>query len=397
MTQVPESTLETVRDVPVPASSGRISQLDLLRGFVMVVMAIDHVAFFLAKRHPSEMWSAAATEYPSFIAFFTRAITHLSAPGFFLLMGAGIALFRESRVKLGWSHGRIVRYFVARGLLLVFINQIIENPAWVAGLTVPDPDAFWPPAAALEGFSVFILGGVLTALGLSMILAGLLSALPTVVLVVTGLGAMLASQVLTPDASQAAAEYSVFMRFLNVPGVTPPVYVIYAFLPWLGVTLCGMALGRWARERADSIAPLSISLGFVLLGLFAVMRMGDGFGNHIPVAGASVIDFLNVTKYPPSLTFLSLTLGINLVLLGLLPRLPAAWRNVLDVYGRSPLFFYLAHIWLFMLIGLPFRQGTGYAALYLTWVMGMIPLFFACRRYTAFKLAKPPQSYWRML
>ena len=104
-----------------------------------------------------------------------------------------------------------------------------------------------------------------------------------------------------------------------------------------------------------------------------------------------------MTKYPPSLTFLSLTLGINLILLGLLPRLPGVWRHVLDVYGRSPLFFYLAHIWLFMLIGLPFRQGTGYGALYVTWVLGMIPLFFACRRYTAFKLAKRPQSFWRML
>ncbi len=122
MTQRPEATLETPSEARASAPAGRLFQLDLLRGFVMVVMAIDHVAFFLAKRHPSEMWSVAPTEYPSFIAFFTRAITHLSAPGFFLLMGAGIALFRESRVTLGWSHGRTVRYMTrARGR--------VEDPA----------------------------------------------------------------------------------------------------------------------------------------------------------------------------------------------------------------------------------------------------------------------------
>ena len=398
MTARPEPTLEPLREAPVPSASGRISQLDLLRGFVMFVMAIDHVAFFLAKRHPSEMWSVAPTEYPSFVAFFTRAITHLSAPGFFLLMGAGIALFRESRVRLGWSHRRIARYFVTRGLMLVLINQIIENPAWIAGGLVPDPEAFWPVAPlAGDVTGVFFAAGVLTALGLSMVIAGLLSALPTTALMAVGLVAVVASQVLTPDASQATAQYGVLMRLLNVPGTTPPVAVLYAFLPWLGVTLCGLALGRQARKRAESITPIGLAAGLTLLVLFGVMRAMGGFGNHHALPGTSVIDFLNVTKYPPSLTFLSLTLGINLILLGLLPRLPSAWRSVLDVYGRSPLFFYLAHIYLFMVIGLPFRQGTGYGALYLTWVVGMIPLYFACVRYTAFKLAKPPQSYWRML
>ena len=127
------------------------------------------------------------------------------------------------------------------------------------------------------------------------------------------------------------------------------------------------------------------------------MRAIGDFGNHHPAPGNSLIDFLNVTKYPPSLTFLSLTLGINLILLSLLPHLPRAWRHVLDVYGKSPLFFYLPHIWLFMLIGLLFRQGTGYGVLYLVWVGGMIPLFFACTRYTAFKRAKPAESFWQML
>ena len=88
---------------------------------------------------------------------------------------------------------------------------------------------------------------------------------------------------------------------------------------------------------------------------------------------------------------------VNLLLLGALQYLPSSWRRVLDVYGRSPMFFYLAHIWLFMLIGLPFRNGTGYGVLYVVWVIGMVPLYFACKRYTAFKLGKPAESYWRMM
>lgn len=378
--------------------SSRLTQIDLLRGFIMVVMAIDHVAFFVAKRHPGEFWGVPLPEYPSAIAFFTRAITHLSAPGFFLLMGAGMALFRESRIALRWSQGRVARYFITRGLLLVLINQFLENPAWITGFLVANKDALWPVAVTPGGtFSGGVLFGVLTALGLSMIFAGILSALPAIVLLVAGLGAAVASQLLTPDASQVMVQFNPLMRFLTAPGITGLIFVLYAVVPWLGVTLCGMSLGRLARNNPSSFIRIATGTGIVLLVSFLVMRAGGGFGNHHTVPGPTVIDFLNVTKYPPSLTFLTITLGVNLLLLGALQYLPASWRRVLDVYGRSPMFFYLAHIWLFTLIGLPFRNGTGYGVLYLVWVVGMVPLYFACKRYTTFKLAKPVESYWRML
>jgi len=384
--------------IAVAAPSRRLTQLDVLRGFIMVVMAIDHVAFFVAKRHPGEYWGVPLPDYPSVIAFFTRAITHLSAPGFFLLMGAGMALFRESRIALGWSQGRVARYFITRGLVLVLINQFLENPAWITGFLVANSDAFWPVAVTPGGaFSGGILFGVLTALGLSMIIAGIMSALPTTVLLVAGIGAAVTSQLLTPDASQVMVQFNPIMRLLNAPGLTGFIFVIYAVVPWLGVTLCGMALGRLARNKPDSYVRIATGTGLVLLVSFLVMRAGGGFGNHHTVPGPTVIDFLNVTKYPPSLTFLAITLGVNLLLLGALQYLPSSWRRVLDVYGRSPMFFYLAHIWLFMLIGLPFRNGTGYGVLYVVWVIGMVPLYFACKRYTAFKLGKPAESYWRMM
>jgi uncharacterized membrane protein len=366
----------------------------------MVVMAIDHVAFFVAKRHPGEFWGIPLPEYPSAIAFFTRAITHLSAPGFFLLMGAGMALFRDSRSAMGWSGGRIARYFAIRGILLVLINQFIENPAWIAGFLTADPTAFWPTAAAPGGtFDGGLLLGVLTALGLSLLIGGLLTGLPTTALFGIGLAAVLGSYFLTPDAAHVSVQFNPLVRLWVIPGITGMVFVVYAVFPWLGVTLCGMAFGRLVRRSPtpNRVVRLSLILGVVLLGVFLALRANDGFGNLHAVPGPSVIDFLNVTKYPPSLTFLALTLGTNLIILAALTFLPARARNILDVYGRSPMFFYIAHIWLFMLIGLPFRHGTGYGMIYLVWLVGMVPLYFACRRYTTFKMTKPVESKWRML
>ncbi|NKB66467.1 MAG: DUF1624 domain-containing protein [Candidatus Latescibacteria bacterium] len=375
-------------------AGSRIVQLDLLRGLVVVIMALDHVAFFVAKRHPAEFWNVPLPQYPHALAFFTRAITHLSAPGFFLLMGAGMALFYRSRTELGWSQGRLVRYFAVRGLVLVAINQLIENPAWAIGFFTTAPGAFWPPAA-MSGTTadVVFIAGVLTGLGLSMAIAGLMLRLPTAVLLVSGLAAIGASQLLLAD----SGSHGFWARLLNAPGVTGRVYILYAVLPWLGVTLCGVALGRWMGKLPRSIGAIGLILGVVLIAVFAGLRAKGGFGNHHAIPGPTLIDFLNMTKYPPSMAFLALTLGINLMLLGLLPRLPAALRNVLVIYGKAPLCCYLAHIWLFALVGLLFRQGTGYGVLYVVWDVGLVPLFYICKRYSAFKQAKPLESRWRML
>ena len=97
----------TADDHPEPGASaptaGRIDSFDLLRGSIMALMALDHAAFFVAKRHPGEFWHTALPVYLDLISFFTRAVTHLCAPGFFLLMGAGVVFFQCSRQASGWS------------------------------------------------------------------------------------------------------------------------------------------------------------------------------------------------------------------------------------------------------------------------------------------------------
>ena len=110
----------------VQASRPRLVGLDVLRGVIMILMALDHCAYFVAKAHPSEFWGFALPAHDGWISFLTRWITHLCAPGFFLLMGAGIALLGASRTRSGWSTGRIARHLAVRGFILVIIGQTIE-------------------------------------------------------------------------------------------------------------------------------------------------------------------------------------------------------------------------------------------------------------------------------
>src|SRR5215475_3578570 len=114
--------------------SVRLAPLDALRGLIMVVMALDHANLFIAHQHPlPEFWSAPTPPPASVLAFLTRFVTHFAAPGFFFLMGAGMVLLADSRRRLGWSKGAIVRYLLARGGLLIALQLLVENPAWRIG------------------------------------------------------------------------------------------------------------------------------------------------------------------------------------------------------------------------------------------------------------------------
>src|SRR5262245_57586202 len=105
------------------ARTTRLPALDTLRGLIMAVMALDHASAFIAHRHSFEFWSGDITRYDSALPFLVRFVTHLCAPGFFFLMGCGMALLSEIRREQGWNHGRIAGFYLRRGLLLVGINQ----------------------------------------------------------------------------------------------------------------------------------------------------------------------------------------------------------------------------------------------------------------------------------
>ena len=161
----------------------------------------------------------------------------------------------------------------------------------------------------------------------------------------------------------------------------------------------GLIFGRWLWLDEHRAYQKALILGIVSLFLFVVVRVARGFGNIHPPESLSWMDLLNVTKYPPSLAFLLLTLGIVLVCLFFLSRSDKSlksWGNPLLVFGRSALVFYILHLYVFGIVGLFFApQGTGIPLMYIFWLCGLVLLYPLCLWYGKFKSGKAQESLWR--
>ena len=160
---------------PTP-SPARLEALDTLRGLIMVLMALDHASLFVAEQHWSEFWGLPLPDYGDALSLLTRVVSHLCAPGFFALMGAGMALFVASRRDRGWSEGRIARHFATRGALLVVVDLLLVLPAFALGSldALQSGNGSVMPAVPGAGGIPYFSPGVLSALGASMLVGGLL-------------------------------------------------------------------------------------------------------------------------------------------------------------------------------------------------------------------------------
>ncbi|MBN2432418.1 MAG: DUF1624 domain-containing protein [Acidobacteria bacterium] len=379
----------------MPRAGSRLLSMDALRGLIMVLMAVDHASYFIARVHPGEFWGSALPRYADALAFLTRWITHLCAPGFFFLMGAGMVLFAAARRQAGWTERRIVRFFVTRGILLILLQLCLENPAWLLGRLGSRQPLMDPPGG---GGDVLLHFGVLYGLGATMIAFAFLMRARTMVIVLLSLGAILATQWLTPSAAETGVLFSPWLRLLLIPGHTGVWQSFYPLVPWLGVTGLGVMFGRVLIHQGERAFRHVLPAGAGFLALFVLLRWAGGFGNFHPWE-SGWIGFFNVTKYPPSLAFLLVTLGLNFLLLFVFHKmeaaLPRAARPLL-VFGRSPLFFYIVHLYVYGLMGLAFPDGTGYAVMYLFWLIGLIVLFPLCVWYGRFKRRKPVESVWKL-
>lgn len=369
----------------------RLPALDALRGLIMVLMAVDHASLLLAHVHPFEMWNQPLPAYGSVSWFFTRWLTHLCAPGFFLLMGAGMALLESSRRERGWSAGRVRRFFLLRGAVLVLISYVFE----VA------PSALMAPAG-MEAMSMSpVVLGVLVTLGLSMMLAGAMTGLGARWWFAIGVLAVLAPNVLLPWLGVERAQHSLALILLS-PGQSSLVMSGYPLLPWFGICALGVGFGHLLRRDPERMLRAALPAGLALIAMFALVRAGGGFGNLRLAEGTGWMAWLTVVKYPPSLAFVSLTLGLDLVLLSLLHRLgdSVEWlRRVLLVYGQAPLFFYIAHFYLFGIAGMAIfqKQAAPQWLLYPLWLAGCAVLYYPCLKFRDFKQRQPEGSLWRML
>lgn len=355
--------------------SRRHTPIDALRGLIMVLMSLDHANHFVAQKHPSgENWAGLFPFYTNAMSFLTRFVTHLAAPGFFFLLGAGMVLFASSRQQTDWSSWKIRRHFWLRGAILIVLQLLLVNRAWELS------PGGWP-------LEIYI--GVLFALGWAMILGSFLLWFKPIYLLFLSFLLIISTELLLPDPSTWNQIMEIPRLLLSIPGGSQAFWVNYPILPWLGLATFGMAYGYWLDDDSKIAYTRAIKLGGTFLLIFLLVRISGGFGNIRPQIGDRWIDFLNVVKYPPAITFISLTIGLNLILLWVFSRISEKYQkyiNPLLVFGRVPLFFYLTHLFLYAAVGNFFTpRGTSYIAMYLYWLIGLLILYPLCRGYGGLK------------
>ena len=371
----------------------RLFAVDALRGTIVVFMALDHANLFIAQKHSSgEYWGGQFPVYGDALAFVTRFVTHLCAPGFFFLMGVGMALLARSRQRQGWSKWAIIRHFLLRGALLMILQLVVVNRAW---------------ELSPGGWGIQVYIGVLFALGGTMILSSLLLWLDPIHLIGITVGLVIGTELLSPDPSQWGPGMSALRLILLVPGGRSTaigggmLWVNYPLLPWLELVVFGLAFGRWLAEDPRKAFKRALVIGVACLPAFAAIRYLDGFGNIRPRVGNGWTDFLNPVKYPPSIAFTLLTMGLNLVLLWLFAQVRERWQRFflpLVAFGRAPLLFYLTHTFTYLAIAyLLAPRGTSIPAMYPLWLLGLLILFPLCLWYGRFKQRQPAGSVLRIL
>ena len=377
----------------------RVRSIDVLRGAIMVLMALDHVGLMVGRFHSQEMWAGAWTRYSSALPFLTRFVTHFCAPGFFLLMGAGLAMMADARTRQGWTGRRISRVIAIRGLLLVLIATFLEVPAFLAA-TLSGPSLGDNPDYAIPGGPErrWVLT-VLFALGMSMVASAPIIRARSAIWAALAATALLTTALTTPGPEHFDTPYGFVRSLFFLSRWSHGVWSQYPLVPWFGIAALGVLLGRWItgdRPRAYGALPW---IGAAALAAAMVLRGSGGFGNLRAPRDNSWIEFLNVIKYPPSLVFTLLMVGGNLLALAAIERM-RLWTTgvgrLLEVFGQAPLAFYIAHLWLFAAVGIAgFRQGTSYGVVYAIWLAGLVPLYVVARWYGRFVSAKPAGSAWR--
>lgn len=353
--------------------------IDAFRGLIIVLMALDHANYFVAQQHsPGEHWGGNFPEYGDALGFVTRLVTHPVAPGFSFLMGVGMALFASSRRTQGWTEGAIVKHFMIRGAILILLQLTIVNLAWQTG-----PRAF--PTIYL---------GVLFALGGGMILGSWFLRMPPRYLLALGLLLVVGVELSHPDPSQWGLIFDQPLGLIvGYSGGTDFFWSNYPILGWLELVILGMAFGKWMTVDPAKTFRVGTAVGVLCLLGFLALRALDGFGNIRPLSGDDWISFFNTVKYPPAMTFTLLTMGANLIVLGLFARAEGAARRALEalaVPGRVPLFFYVAHLYMYSAIGAVFTpNGSSLQIMYLYWLAGLALLYPACLRYSNLKRHHP--------
>lgn len=402
-----QATMPATASIPMPAKTlsatkYRIESIDLLRGLIMLIMALDHTRDFFNLHTPDPTDLATTTP----VLFFTRWITHFCAALFVFLSGISANLAGSRRTK-----GQLSSFLIKRGLWLIAVEFVLITFAFTL-----DPL-----------YHIFILQ-VIWVIGVSMIIMGLLIWLPLPAIAVIGgllfFGHDILDFIKLPDTGAGGSLWELFFTgrfsFLRADK-NHALIIIYAILPWTGVMLAGYVMGQVYRPSFDPAKRKKILLisGAVLVVLFVFLRAFNIYGDPAPwatqkTAILSVISFFNVSKYPPSLMYLCMTIGPGLLLLAVSENVRSKLTRLLIVYGNVPLFYYLLHFYLLKAINIivffaqgftskdiapsgqnvfhPHEYGFNLFGVYMVWLLAIVILYFPCRWYSNYK--KSHQQWW---
>jgi len=341
-----------VRSLPPLKTSYRIDSIDLLRGLVMIIMALDHTRDYFHKEAMTNDPLNLATTTP--LLYFTRWITHFCAPVFVFLAGTGgyFQSLRKSKKELSG-------FLITRGLWLLVIEVVVMNFAF--------------------SFDVhYSIIGLQTiwSIGISMIILGLVIWLPFTAILVLGSVIVLGHNALDYYEANLKSSPGWLYSLIHQPGFYKlwdghNLFILYPFLPWSGLMMLGYCFGKlFLSFEGKQRKKMLIWLGLGVILFFAILRFTNAYGDPgkwsmQKNALCTFLSFMNVQKYPPSLLFLCATIGPAILFLSFAGNVKNAFTRFVTVYGRVPFFYYILHFYLihvvsgicYLLRGHTFAEG----------------------------------------
>ncbi len=383
----------TILPTETKSVAARLQSIDILRGAIMVLMAIDHVRVY------SGIPAGGQTQG----VFFTRWVTHFCAPGFVFLAGTSAFLYG---LKLN-NKARLSRFLVTRGLLLVLLELTVIRFFWMFNFN----------------YANFTLAGVIWMLGWCMVLLAAFVRLKPLAVGITGL-AIIAFQQIFHYVPQVLPEgwrnsFGWFWEFFYPSGSDgfPGVTVLFVIIPWVGVMMAGYGFGNIMLMEPANRKRICLWVGLLSIAIFLVAGCITALQQPLkPDAPPFIFRLLNQKKYPPTQLYLLMTLGPLIAFVPLAEKVKGWFAGVLKLFGRVPMFYYLLHILLIHVSALavnfiirgsahqdwyttaPFTEidepnRWGLPLLYLVYAIDLLLLYFACRWYATYKANNPAKKW----
>jgi uncharacterized membrane protein len=383
----------------------RIQSIDLLRGIIMIIMALDHCRDYFH--------SAALVDDPLNLAttspflYFTRWITHFCAPIFLFLSGTSAWLQSGRKTKKELS-----QFLITRGLWLILVDLVIITLGTTGDIY----------------FSYFIIQ-TLWAIGISMAILGLMIWLPFYVILITGLVIVLGHNSLDFAEANQQGDLPFWWHLLHKQGdftLWPGhhLFIFYPFLSWSGLMMLGYCFGKvFTAYEVPQRNKILLGTGVGLLVFFAVLRFTNLYGDPVDWSAQknalyTFLSFMNVQKYPPSLLYMCATIGPALIFLGLVKNTGSRLSKIFIIYGRVPMFYYIIHFYVLCIVnitlylsrghtvaeglkgmpGMPWKfvapgEGFSLAVAYAIWISVVIALYPLCKWYDKYKSSHPEKKW----